>query len=135
VENSPTAPQKVKHSFYITWQFHFKYMPWRIAHMLPGLLVHVCNPSTRETEVGHCWIWGHSRLKASLGYIVRPCLKTTTTNHRCPHNYLFIYGRTRVWSQDFALAKLVLWLEPHLQSYITIYKHIFLAALFIRAKK
>jgi hypothetical protein len=63
------------------------------------MVVHACNPSTREAEVGGSWVqdkWlpsEHEALnsntspttkkkrkkkkKASLGYIVKPCLKKT----------------------------------------------------------
>jgi hypothetical protein len=41
--------------------------------------VHACNPSTREVETGGLQFWGQlgpSEFKASLVYIVRPCLET-----------------------------------------------------------
>jgi hypothetical protein len=42
-------------------------------------VVHACNPSTQETKGGGLRVPGQPRLhrefKASIGYIVRPCLK------------------------------------------------------------
>jgi hypothetical protein len=46
------------------------------AHFLKklsrGLVIHTCNPSTLEDEA--------EGLRASLGYIARPCLKTQNKN-------------------------------------------------------
>jgi hypothetical protein len=43
------------------------------------IVVHVCNPSSWEAEVGASQVQGqpgfHSKLKASLDYKSRPCLK------------------------------------------------------------
>jgi hypothetical protein len=40
---------------------------------------YTCNPSTQDAEAGGLRIQGqsgpHSKFQASLGYIVRPCLK------------------------------------------------------------
>jgi hypothetical protein len=41
------------------------------------VVVHSCNPSTQEAKAEGSWVWGqpglHSKLQASLGYIVRLC--------------------------------------------------------------
>jgi hypothetical protein len=43
------------------------------------MVTYAYNPSIQEAEAGGPQVWGqpglHSELKASLGYIARPCLK------------------------------------------------------------
>jgi hypothetical protein len=44
-----------------------------------GMVVHVYNPSTLQSETGGAWVWGqpeiHSKFQTSLRCIVRCCLK------------------------------------------------------------
>jgi hypothetical protein len=46
-------------------------------------MVHTCNPSTQKAEAGGSLVWGQpglqSELEASLGCMVRPCLKNNKT--------------------------------------------------------
>ena len=49
----------------------------------------VCNLGSWEAEAGglqiHCQLKPHSEFQASLGYTVRPCLKTKTQTNTTPH--------------------------------------------------